>query len=376
MKKFFCFLGFLILVSNSLFGAQKPIKVSLLTFDTAPQPHALFGHSALRVQNPNNISDKDIIYNYGMFDFNAPNFVLKFIKGNLDYRLGKESFKRSMKMYDLWNRQVWEQELLLTQLQAKELITHLETSYLPENRYYRYRFLSRNCSTEIRDLLLCNSFITADYTPLPTQRSYRDFLNTYTKTTPWTKFGINLALGSTIDKKINSYELMFLPDFLSRELEKVTIDKQPLLTPKEKLLPPQPDFEVIATPIPLLVFSFLFVLLVWFPIPTLTNLFFSLIGLAGVVILSIQLLSQHPEVHWNYNLLFCNPLYLIYIFIIRKNKVHLKILFASIFNLSIIAIWGIWYAQIQGFEWSFVLISLSLFWLNCKQFHNENFITK
>ena len=363
MKKvlFLILFAFTTIVSS----AQDAPKISLLTFDTGLESYSVFGHTAIRVQNPK--TKQDIVYNYGMFDFNAPNFLLKFIKGELDYRVGIENYKLMLRSYFHDERQVFEQPLNFNNQQAQEFLDKLQLAYKPENRYYRYGFLHRNCSTELRELIFSKTE-GVDYTPTETNNTYRYYLKNYTKPTPWLKFGINLALGSPIDVKINSTDLMFLPDFLSEEVEKATINNKPLTNSKTKLLKNLETKTVSKwTLTPFILFSFLFVIMVLGKSNLLIKIFTLSTGIGGLIILVISLISAHTEVHYNYNLLWCNPLYLISFALYFTPYKKVQNILLTLLTLCLIATIGIWVTKIQGFDIAFFPIAISLFWINIKQ---------
>ena len=58
------------------------IRISLLTCAAGEEIYSLFGHTALRYENYTR--GTDIVFNYGIFDFSAPNFVLRFTLGETD----------------------------------------------------------------------------------------------------------------------------------------------------------------------------------------------------------------------------------------------------------------------------------------------------
>lgn len=345
--------------------AQDGPKISLLTFDTGLESYSVFGHTAIRVQNPKN--DNDIVYNYGMFDFNAPNFLLRFIKGELDYKVGIEDFDLMLRSYARDQRQVSEQPLNFTDQQAQEFLDKLEFAYRPENRYYRYGFLHRNCSTELRELIFSKTK-DVTYTPTNTNKTYRYYLKNYTKPMPWLRFGINLALGSPIDVKINTYDLMFLPDFLSEEAEKATINNGPLVGNNTKLLknitPIKPSNWTLT---PFILFCALFVIMVLGKSKVLIQSFTFAVGIGGLIILVISLISAHTEVHYNYNLLWCNPLYLVNFGLCFTQFKKFHKIFATLMTLCLLTTLGIWYSDIQGYDIAFFPIVISLLWINIKQ---------
>ena len=61
--------------------------VSVLTCAPGNEIYAVFGHTALRYENLSR--GEDWVYNYGMFSFRTPNFVMRFVKGETDYQLGR-----------------------------------------------------------------------------------------------------------------------------------------------------------------------------------------------------------------------------------------------------------------------------------------------
>ena len=63
------------------------IRLSLLTCAPGTEIYALFGHSAIRYEHP--ALQRDWVFNYGMFSFSEPNFVMRFVKGETDEELEK-----------------------------------------------------------------------------------------------------------------------------------------------------------------------------------------------------------------------------------------------------------------------------------------------
>lgn len=135
-------------------GTESPstadsIRISLLTCAPGEEIYSLFGHTAIRYEEPARGIDR--VYNYGLFSFNTPNFTLRFALGNADYRLGVEDYRHFAVEYEYFGRSVWQQTLNLTAEEQQQLITLLEENYRPENRIYRYNFFYDNCATRPRD---------------------------------------------------------------------------------------------------------------------------------------------------------------------------------------------------------------------------------
>jgi len=346
-------------------NAQNQPKISLLTFDPGNESYSVFGHTAIRIQDE--AKQTDWVYNFGIFDFDTPNFLAKFSTGTLDYKLGIQDYKPMLNSYFYEHRQVFEQQLNLDPAQTKTLVDKLQYLYRPENRYYRYRFLDRNCSTEVRDILF-KEIEGISYNPESTNRTYRNYLDDYTRKTPWFKFGINLALGSTIDRNIDTYELMFLPDFLKEEIDKAQINSTPLtkkaVATFKNLKPSNHDKWQLT---PFILFAFLLVVMIFGKSKILIRTFIFSVGFMGLVVLIINLFSQHPEVQYNYNLLWLNPLYLLSLALsFTKYKAFLKTL-STILILCLLTTLGIWFSKIQGYDIGFFPIVISLLWINLKQ---------
>jgi hypothetical protein len=189
-------------------------EVSLITCGPGQDLYATFGHSALQVYDPVNGIDK--VYNYGTFDFNTPNFYLKFARGKLNYILNVSTFERFLYTYHVEGRWVVRQELELSPEQKEELYTFLEWNAKPENRDYQYDFFYDNCSTRIRDALL--KILGEDlYFPeleSDTTATFREMIDLYLTNHAWSDLGIDLALGMPCDEEAGFYEKMFLPDYL------------------------------------------------------------------------------------------------------------------------------------------------------------------
>ena len=80
---------------------SKEAKISVLTCGTSNEIYALFGHTAIRVNDP--VNGMDVVYNYGAFDFGTSNFALKFVKGNLQYLL----MDLIMRLYLIYLIMIW-----------------------------------------------------------------------------------------------------------------------------------------------------------------------------------------------------------------------------------------------------------------------------
>lgn len=178
--------------------------------------YSAFGHSAVRVKDP--VSDLDLVYNYGVFNFNQPNFYLNFVRGNLQYKLAVQDYGGFVRSYREEGRYVHEQVLQLSSRQKQAYFEFLQINAQPENRTYAYDYFYDNCATRIRDGLktvLGDSLRFAEDF-VGREESFREACDRYLRYQPWGDLGIDLCLGFPMDKTMSDWEYMFLPDYIER----------------------------------------------------------------------------------------------------------------------------------------------------------------
>lgn len=197
---------------------DKEAFVSLLTCTPGDELYARYGHTAIRVCDPE--ADLDLVFNYGIFSFDTDHFYWKFVRGETWYELGLASYRWFMYEYDETHRPVYEQVLNLSDEQREALWMALLTNYAPENRKYLYNFVFDNCATRPYWLIAktLGEPITSDYTGY-TGQTYRTFIRHYTGGLSWANAGINLLFGPKADKPMRSEDRLFLPEELMLYLQ-------------------------------------------------------------------------------------------------------------------------------------------------------------
>ena len=200
LRRFFAAVVF---CSMTLLLSAEERRVSLLTCSPGEAVYELFGHTAIRVVDESR--GLDIVFNYGLFSFDEPNFVGRFILGETDYILGATDFEYFLGEYALRGSGVTEQVINLDKEQTDRVINALILNSLPANRKYRYNFLYNNCTTKARDKILgaLGDSFTVEY-PEPSrgeQMSFRDIIHNHTAKNEWTQFSIDLLLGAPADIK-------------------------------------------------------------------------------------------------------------------------------------------------------------------------------
>ncbi len=309
-------------------------EISIITAGPGDVLYEAFGHSAIRVKDPT--LNLDIIFNYGLFDFNQPNFYVNFVKGRLLYRLGKQSFRRFITSYDYQQRWMKDQVLNLSLVDRIKIFEYLNENSLPENAEYLYDPYFNNCATKLRDIakeILGNkiqfpsSFSDENFT-------LRQLMNQELPWNTWGSFGINLALGNTLDKELITDNYMYLPDYVHKGFQKATITENKITTPlvlEERQLLRYTEKQIkIQWYNPFFVFSLLLLITIvvtfrdqkrnirskWLDF----TLFF-VTGVLGIIICFLWFFTDHYTAPNNFNLLWAFVLNFFVAFILLKSRI-------------------------------------------------------
>lgn len=297
-------------------------SISLITVAPGPFLYSTFGHSALRVHDPLNRLDR--VYNYGTFDFQQPNFLLKFCRGRLLYFLDVETY-RNFEYGNIYDRRPMREQILrMTPEQRQRLFDLLQENAREENRYYQYEFFYDNCATRIRDIVKETYFhqITFDSSGLPIGTTMRQLLHQYLGNMPWTQFGIDLLIGLPADHVARPEEYMFLPDYMHDLFAraKTPDDAQLVLSERpipEYPLPPLPTYKAGFFDSPLMVMcliALLGLLSMANPVTEVVfdKIFWFVLGAAGLLMLLMWVATDHSATKSNFNMLWALPTHLLY----------------------------------------------------------------
>ncbi len=292
--------------------------VSLLTVAPGAEVYSTYGHSALRVYDPSQNVDR--IYNFGTFDFEQPNFLLKFCRGKLLYILDIERYRSFERGNLLDDRGMNEQVLNLTQAQSDRLFSLLEDNALPQNRSYKYDFFYDNCATRIRDAVdnALYAQVHFDSTAPETKMTMRQLLRPYLIPHPWMGFGIDLVLGIPTDKQAGTRNYMFLPDHLHDAFAQARLaEGQPLV--KQEYNTPADFVPVRNAPkiprMPIIVTSFVamlgFLCMYNYKANRIFDMaFWTILGLAGCIVAFLWFFTDHQATKNNLNLFWLWPTHL------------------------------------------------------------------
>ena len=324
-------------------------EISVLTCSPGDEIYSIFGHTAIRVYNPN--TKVDAVVNYGLFDFNQESFVYRFVKGETDYMCGVENFGSFLYSYAWRGSGVKATVLDLTDAEKERIIRVLTNDLKPQNREYRYNFAFNNCATKIRDIV--NFAYSGKYESLlPSEYTFRQIIGKYAENYPWFMFSFDVCLGGKdYNTLMTPEEVQFLPEHLDVALNNSLINRngeetrpntrqEVILTPAEKTIE-STFFTPIVVACILLALSIINLALgnkcrIASNIYSGTLIFtFTLVGL---LITFLIFFSEHPFTTWNMNILIFNPLLVIpFVGLMVKNKgVVFKIVNAALVLLAVL----------------------------------------
>ena len=309
----------LLLCINFSFGQNLPLSekahVSIITCGLGNETYSYFGHTAIRIADP--VNNIDLVYNYGAFDFSTPNFVAKFAKGDLQYFVVVHPYNDFINEYNYEKRSVYEQELLIDKNLKQKIFDNLNSTLLSGDRYYTYKFIDKNCTSMVVDIInksLNKIVITKKG---DTDKTYRSILFPYFDGHFYEKLGTSIIFGRKVDQLGTK---IFLPFELKNSLEKTTFENRPFVSKSKTIL----NFEK-ETPISWWnnVYSYIIILafVVLINQKAIDKIYLFILSLMGFFFVAVGFYSFHHELAMNYNILLFSPLLLILIiFSVINNK--------------------------------------------------------
>ncbi len=316
--------------------------------------YSAFGHSAFRVVDP--ISGIDYIYDYGVFDFNQPNFYMNFARGFLYYRLARRDFAPFFNFYAYYNRYFNEQQLNLSMEQKQKLFDYLEWNNLPENRDYFYDYFYDNCATKIPNVVIAalgDEVIFHD-DHIETGKTIRQLTDDYLGYQPWGDLGIDFCLGLPMDKVATPEMFWFLPDYVQKAFDNASIVENGVSRPMVKRTLnsyiPRPEEHPIPFFTPLKVGWMLFLLILLLTIygwrkgrlfGLIDLVYFGILGLLGLFLFLLWVATDHNDAAYNFNLLWAMPFHLALIVLLIKKSQLVAHYFrwSTYWYLVVVALW-------------------------------------
>jgi hypothetical protein len=371
-KKFLIALFFMFIpISSVLSQSSNDTLAYLITCGPGTETYSIYGHSALRIVITS--KNSDTIYNWGVFDFNTPNFGWKFAKGRLDYMISAEKAYSFVQVYVYEQRYVLSQKINLDSQELRKLLGLVNENLKPENRKYRYDFFYDDCSTRIRDLLEKSIGDILKYPPSEPKdkTSFRDLVGKYQAPYPWLKLGVDLIMGSTSDKKASFRDRMFLPIDMKEGLSKAVVHRSgkmiPLLQNPQTLVDfgtPSGKLNFLMAPPFVFTLAIIIVMILGGLIKNrrtirIIDIFiFTVFSVLAILMIFFNFFTDHGQMKWNLNIIWLNPFILACLGALLLNKEG-QIWFRIVFFISA-AFLILQYILPQDFEIAFSLLTIIL----------------
>ena len=340
-------------------------KISILSIGEGPSLVDAFGHTAIRVKDAQ--LKNDIVFNFGVYDFNSPNFYSNFVKGRPEYKLAIQNYSNLIQNYIRQKRYIVEHQLNLDQNSTKIIIDLLVEKL--NDPYYIYDYFRDNCTTRAADIVIdkTNNKFKDDKLESEAILTYRDLIHRKINENSWAALGIDLCLGAIIDKKINTRETFFLPENLMNYLDLYEGDiiKRNIIYSPESEISYRENF-----PSPLLINLILSLIIVVITIfnfksnkwnKSLDTLIFLISGSIGILIIYLWFFSNHFAGAQNFNFLWAFPLNFALIFAIYKNKIpNWSIGYIKLLIILIILLFLHWATGVQKYNLTLLPIFVAL----------------
>ena len=219
-------------------AAQPAPRIGVATMAPGTIFFERFGHNAIVVADPS--TGEATSYNFGYFDPTEPDFVMRFVRGEMRYRLEALPLERDLAYYRETGRGVTLQWLRLTPVQAAALSAALAENAKPENAVYAYQYFDDNCATRVRDAI--DRALEGRLRPQLQGRSHgnthRSEALRLSRPAPWMWLGFDLGLSQPADLPRSVWDESYVPMRLAQALrESRASDGGPLVLAEETLLP-------------------------------------------------------------------------------------------------------------------------------------------
>jgi hypothetical protein len=353
MKKiFFCLLS---LIFSACLNAQissAHSRISIITCGPGEELYSLFGHSAIRVID--STAHLDVVFNWGGFTFDQPDFYLKFLRGRLLYYSSADYYNDFIQEYIEDKRNVYEQVLNIDSIARQKIIAAINYNMQGDNRFYKYDFLLDNCTTRVKNIVFENvpgAGVTTKV--VPDKTTSRDLIHYYLDRggEPWTKLGIDILLGSRVDRTVSNDEAMFMPEFFMKGITDAKQRGNPLAGKATVLFDGGVEQNASGKYVPLIILSIIAVAVFFISrsnagsAQVFTSIFDSLLlyitGLLGVLLLFMWFGTDHTVCENNFNLAWALPFNLPVAFALIKKPAWLSNFFfiAAVITAVLLAAW-------------------------------------
>ena len=364
MNNKFLLLFFFFLASFSFPNEQDVDRytISILTVSPGKDLVDAFGHSGIRVIDKE--LNYDLVFNFGIYDFQAPNFYSNFVKGRPIYYLGINNYNRFLNNYKNQKRGIVEHKIQISNYIKDDFIRLLLENSKQENKFYIYDYFNDNCSTKVADLFIENlndSYSTEIDLTRKSNFTYRSLIYKMIPKNSWGSLGIDICLGSIIDQDINYRQTFFLPSKFGDFLDTIE-SSNPEIIESKLLLESQENVEEpvfnLTSPMFVLFFISIFIILVTFrdyknnkQTKLLDILLILITTMIGLLISYLWFFSDHTAASQNYNILWASPLnILLFIDLFARKKRKWILGYLKFIFLMLLLMFSHWILSVQTFN--------------------------
>lgn len=347
--------------------SQPAPRVSLLVTSPGAEIYSLEGHAALRLDYTMS-GGPDVAVDWGLFDFNSPNFVYRFVAGETDYLAGARPADYFIGQFVSEGRAVREYPIDMTDSQAIALADMVSQNLLPENRVYRYNYVLDNCATRPLQLIekaLGDTLRLGIVPELGHHPTFRQAMRHYHTNYPWYQFGIDLALGTGIDREVKPRAMAFAPTALAEMLTRGGYSSSEIVPPGNG--GPEGPTPWCIHPLTVCWLFFAICMAIsmrdirrralsrWFD-----TFLFAIFGIAGCVVFFLIFISVHEATSPNWIGLWLNPFCFSVPILIWLKKTKKMLITYQIANFgALIALLIIWVMGAQSLNAAFLPLILS-----------------
>jgi len=258
-------------------------------------------------------------------------------------------------------RKIHEQILDLNQKEKSEVFNYLENCYNSPCRFYKYDIFYDNCATKVRDVIFNAKENGVIYdTSTYCCQTFRQLLKPYVSINYWLDLGINILLGREADRMARVHDYMFLPDYIMSILDdsqivtdrKIFMDGSGIDTKETRL----------SYLFPWAIILILIITSLWIKTRRLAFIITTfVIGINGLFILTVSLISENSAFANNFNVYWTLPA-LVILFV---KKDHLKNIIEAVYITVLILLLLFWNKYPQDFSiafipWIILLITIQL----------------
>ena len=316
------------------------VDIYLVSTEGGDQVYSLFGHTSIEIELPRFF---DHFYDYGFFTF-SDGFYVNFALGKLYYNIYRTDAEWRMDSFRFEDRTVHKTLLPLNASQKKGIMDFLDYNALPENNTYLYDYYRDNCATRVRDIIdeATGGEFKAWAEAISSGQSFRSSSNHYMQAQFFPAFAINYLEGPKVDRLLSRYDMMYLPEELMKGVEDF-FDIDTEIAYQSQTRTPYRGLSLMSNSVILAIVLFMIIYFEgssrrrWLrrSLDILMGIFYTLLFVMSSVLLFMMIFTNHDVTYMNSNILFLNPLIMVFAVdafrgrSFRRRKSH-SILYSSI----------------------------------------------